>query len=133
MKLISIVAVIGFCISLYTYLLEKKVKENPDFKPACDLSDRVSCTKPMFSPYANLFYFSNALVGMAYYFLIVVLALLHAPTLLVIATIGGFIVSCILGYFLYFKIKSLCILCTSMYIINLILLVLAIGIFNPIR
>lgn len=125
MKLIIIVAIIGFCISLYTYLLEKKVKENPDFKPACDLSDRVSCTKPMFSPYANLFYFSNAFVGMLYYVLVVILALLHLHTLLVIATIGGCIVSCILGYLLYFKIKSLCILCTSMYIINLILLALA--------
>lgn len=130
MKLISIVALIGFCISLYTYLLEKKVKENPDFKPACDLSDRVSCTKPMFSPYANLFYFSNAFVGMLYYIVIIVLAMLDAPKFLVIATVGGIIVSGVLAYLLYFKIQSLCILCTSLYIVNIILLILALKAYS---
>lgn len=119
---IIILAIIGFCISLYTYVLEKKVKENPAFKPVCDLSDRVSCTKPMKSPYANLFFFSNATVGMGYYVLIGLLAYFNMPQLLLIAAIGGVIVSCILAYILYVKIQSLCLLCTSLYIINALIL-----------
>lgn len=125
---ILILAALGFGISLYTYLLEKKIEREPDYKPACDINDRISCTKPIKSEYANIFYFSNALVGMVYYALIVVLGLLGVSKLLLIATIGGCLVSAILAYFLYFKIKSLCLLCTSLYIINIALLILALKI-----
>lgn len=125
--LVSILALaaIGFCISVYTYLLEKKIKSKPNYKPACDLSDRISCSKPMKSPYAALFYFSNAIVGVAYYLMIIVLALLQMNSLLLFATVAGCLVSAFLAYLLYFKIKSLCLLCTSLYIINILLLLLA--------
>lgn len=121
---VIIVAIIGFCISLYTYVLEQKIKREPEYKPACDISDKISCTKPMKSEYANLFFFSNALVGMLYYILIIVLAAIHVSTPLLIAAIGGCIASLILAYLLYFKIKSLCLLCTSLYIINALILIL---------
>jgi vitamin-K-epoxide reductase (warfarin-sensitive) len=111
---------------VYTYFLEKKVKEQPNYRPACDLSDRVSCTKPMKSQYGALFYVSNAIVGVAYYLMIIVLALLQNHSLLLFATATGVIVSAFLAYLLYFKIKSLCLLCTSLYIINILLLLLAI-------
>ena len=123
---ILVLAVIGVCISVYTYLLEKKVKAKPDYKSACDLSDRISCTKPMKSPYGALFYFSNAVVGVAYYLMIIILAFLQMHSLLVFATAVGCIVSAFLAYLLYFKIKSLCLLCTSLYVINILLLLLAI-------
>jgi vitamin-K-epoxide reductase (warfarin-sensitive) len=121
--IILILALIGFCISLYTYNLEQKVKANPDYKPACDISDNISCTKPIKSEYANLFYVSNALVGIVYYVLIAALAYFHAYTLLLIAAVAGVLVSLVLAYLLYFKIRSLCLLCTSLYIINILILV----------
>ncbi len=123
---ILILAGVGFCISVYTYLLEKKIKDQPNYKPACDLSDRVSCTKPMKSPYAALFYVSNAIVGAAYYLMIIALVLLQMHSLLLFATVAGCLVSAFLAYLLYFKVKSLCLLCTSLYIINILLLLLAI-------
>jgi vitamin-K-epoxide reductase (warfarin-sensitive) len=122
---IFVVALVGFGISLYTYLLEEKIKRVPDYKPVCDISDRISCTKPMKSPYATLFYFSNAIVGMVFYALVALLALLEMHKLLIILIIAGCVVSCVLAYLLYFKIKSLCLLCTSLYIINGILLFLS--------
>lgn len=67
---ILLLAIIGFCVSVYTYLLEKKIKQEPEYRPMCDISENVSCTKPMKSPYAHIFYFSNALVGMAFYVLV---------------------------------------------------------------
>lgn len=123
---ILILAAIGFCISVYTYLLEQKIKVQPNYKSACDLSDRVSCTKPMKSPYGAIFYFSNAIIGAAYYLMVIVVALLNMHTLLLFATICGCIVSAFLAYLLYFKIKSLCLLCTTLYIINIMLLILVI-------
>ena len=60
MFVIVLLAVLGFGISLYTYITEQKVKLNPEYKPVCDLSDRISCSKPMKSQYANIFFLSNA-------------------------------------------------------------------------
>ncbi len=119
-------ATVGFCISLYTYITERKVKAMPNFKPMCDISDRISCSKPMKSEYSNIFFFSNAIIGMGYYVLIALLALYNATTLLLITTIAGCLVSCWLAYLLFFKIKSLCILCTSLYVINFLLLLASI-------
>lgn len=124
MTAIIILGVSGFVISVYTYLLERKIKRNPEFKPACDLSDRISCTKPMLSPYANIFFFSNAIVSTAYYILVIILAAIDSPKLLFIAAISACLVSAFLAYLLYFKIKSFCILCTSLYIINILILIL---------
>jgi vitamin-K-epoxide reductase (warfarin-sensitive) len=124
--LFFVLAAIGFCISLYAYLTEKKIKEDPNYKAACDLSDTVSCTKPMKSEYANLFYFSNSFLAMLYYISIAVLSFLQLPLPLLIITIAGALFSCFLAYILYFKIKALCLVCTSLYVINALLLILAV-------
>jgi len=124
MFILFALACLGFCISLYTYIIERKIKETPDFKPVCDISDRISCSKPMKSAYSNIFFFSNALVGMAFYVLVAFLAVLQIEWLLALVIISGCIVSCFLAYLLYFKVKSLCLLCTSLYIINFLLLLI---------
>ncbi len=124
--LFIILAVIGFSISLYAYMVERKIRKVPTYKPVCDISDWVSCTKPMKSPYSDLFFVSNALVGMIFYIVIAILAVLNAIALLLVASIVACTVSSALAYLLYFKIKALCILCTSLYIINAILLFLSI-------
>ncbi len=118
---IILLAMIGFSISLYTYLTELKVKENPDYKPVCDISDRISCSKPMKSQYANIFFISNALVALAFYTSLIPFALVNATHLLVFLTGISCIASVGLAYLLYFKIKTLCLLCTAMYIINALL------------
>lgn len=125
-SVIILLCLIGIGISIYTYLLEQKIKKNPNHKAGCDISDRASCTKPMKSKYANLFYFSNSLVALAYYVLIIILTLLNVPMLLLVASIIGALVTCVFAYLLYFKIKTLCILCTSLYLINFLILILAI-------
>lgn len=125
MLIILVLAMVGFSICVYTYLLEQKIKSKPNYKPACDLSDRVSCTKPMKSDYAALFYFSNSIIGAAYYLMIITVALLQMHSLLLFASVAGCIVSAFMAFLLYFKIKSLCLLCTTLYIINILLLLLA--------
>ena len=117
-----ILALAGFCIALYTYATEIRVSQDPTFKPMCDISDRISCTKPMQSPYANIFFFSNAIVAILFYALVFAMAVLGSNKLVFIAALTGSIVSCYLAYLLYFKVKSLCILCTSLYIINFLML-----------
>ncbi|HEX2978019.1 MAG TPA: vitamin K epoxide reductase family protein [Candidatus Babeliales bacterium] len=124
--LFLLLAAIGFFISLYAALTERKVSEDQNYKAACDLTDTISCTKPMKSEYAHLFYISNSFTGMIYYATLAVLAYFHIPLLVMIMAIGGALFSCFLAYLLYFKIKALCLVCTSLYIINFLLLLLAI-------
>ena len=118
MYYIVILALIGFVLSAYSYHLEQKLKTDEQFKAACDINDRVSCTKPMLSPYSHFFYFSNSVLGMIYYALIAVLALLGFSRLLLLFAAAGALVSCVLAYLLYFEIKSFCMICTSLYIVN---------------
>ena len=127
-NVIIILAIIGFCISLYAYFTESKIKEDPNYHPACDINDRISCSAPLKSEYSNIFYFSNALMGMVYYILVGVLAYFGLHRLVLVATAGGAFMSLILAYLLYFKIKSLCIVCTSLYIVNILLLLFALRI-----
>lgn len=123
---IIILATIGACIALYSYLVERKIQQNPEYKPVCDLSDRISCSKPIKSPYKNIFFISNSLLALFFYVLLIGAAILHFNTFIIFTTIIGCIISCIFAYLLYFKIKSLCLLCTALYIINFLLLYISI-------
>lgn len=121
---IIFLACLGFGISVYAYFIEKKIKEDATYKPACDINDRFSCSKPINSQYGTIFFLSNSVWGMIYYTVVAVLAYMHAHTLLVLAVICGLIGSLGLAYLLYFKIKSICLVCTSLYIINALLVVM---------
>lgn len=119
--IISALALIGLVISLYAWLLEQKLTKNPSYKPLCDLSDTVSCTKPIKSSYAHLLYFSNAAWGIVYYVHVLFLAAFNAPRLLALVTTGGVISSIVLAYILCFKIRSVCLVCISLYVVNILL------------
>lgn len=122
LTILLILAVIGIAVSAYGYITEQKVKKDASFKAACDISDRVSCTKVMLSPYANMFFFSTFGIALVYYALIGVFAYFNLVNIIFIASIGSCLVSCFLAYLLIFKIKSLCVLCTSLYVINFLML-----------
>lgn len=128
MTAILVLAAVGFCISLYACFVEAKIKNDATYKPACDINDRISCSAPLRSQYSNIFYFSNSVIGMAYYLLVGILAWFALPMLLMLSTAGGVLVSLVLGYLLYFRIKSVCIVCTSLYIVNILLFLFAFGI-----
>lgn len=134
-------AVVGFVISLYGYVTERKVKQDPSFKPACDISDKISCSKAMLSPYANIlflsryevamephensFYFSTFSLALIYYAFAGLFALLNLSEIIFFAALASCILSCYLAYLLFFKIKTLCILCTSLYLVNFLMLFFA--------
>ncbi len=130
MMIVSItLAAVGFCASLYAYFIERKIREKPDYKPVCDISDRISCTKPILSEYSNLFFFSNGLMGALFYAVIAALAFTDSFRLMMIATSVRLVATCFLAYLLYFKIRSLCLVCTLIYIINILLFLLAVKVF----
>ncbi len=119
---ITLLAILGLCITIYSYCTELKMKQDPTYKPACDLSDRISCSKPMQSPYANLFFVSNTTLGILFYASMIILSIINAHGLLFAGALLSCIGSCYLAYILYVKIQTLCLLCTALYIINFLIL-----------
>lgn len=125
-ELIILFALFGFILSVYAYAVETKLKKDISYKPACDISDRISCSKALTSQYANLFFISNSFAGLLFYGLVAILAFFDAILWLKIVTLLGFVATFLLAYLLYFKVKSFCVLCSSLYTINIILFLLSI-------
>lgn len=119
---LMLLAVIGLAISVYSYLTEQRIKQDVNYKPFCDLSDTISCSKPLLSPYAKFFSISNSVAGIIFYSVMFVLGLLGMPKILMLSTLVACFISCGLGYLLYVRIQAFCILCSSLYIINFLLL-----------
>ncbi len=118
-----ILAVLGLFFSIYSYRLDYLLKKDQNYKPFCDISDRFSCSKPLLSPYNKMFGISNSLLGIFFYLSIIICALLCMKTALFWLSITGCFASAVLFLILVTQIKSFCVVCVSMYIINVLLLV----------
>lgn len=122
--IIDVLAGLGFIVTAYGLYVERKIKQQ-NYKPMCDLSDRISCTKPLTSAYAHLFYISNNIVGMLFYLVIFTLNAMNAYGSIFILSVGSLVVALFLAYHLFFRLKLFCLLCISVYIINLLLVVVS--------
>ncbi len=119
--IILILAMIGLVISLYGIMVERKLQQDMQYKAVCDISDKISCTRPMLSQYNKMLGISNSLAAALYYLIIIIAIPLNQPELVMIITSVGLLITIIYAYILYFKIQSLCLICTSLYIINILL------------
>ena len=122
---ILILSCIGFICSVYLFIVEQKVKQDPLYKASCDISDKFSCTKPILTPYSKLFFISNALLGMVFYMIVGILALIDQTTLIFYISIPACLVSIYLALISYLKIEVFCIVCTIIYLINISILFLS--------
>ena len=120
---IQITAFIGLLLSSYALYVEKKTNRSTSYKAACDISDKISCTKAFKSKYSKIMGLSNSLFGLFVY--IFILALTFYGDGKIIFFLSTFIIlgSIYLAYISYFKLKNLCVVCTSIYLINFLLLV----------
>lgn len=125
MMFIILLALAGIVISIYAYTVETNIGRNAEYKPMCDISDKVSCSRVMQSGYGKILGISNALIGAAFYSLIFILASFSAATIIFYISIAAVLVSIGLAYLSYFRIKSFCLVCTSVYVINILLLVVS--------
>ena len=121
MTIVIILAVIGLLISIYGITVERNLQQDEQYKAACDISDMVSCSRPMLSSYNALLGISNIWASACYYLIVIAIALVDQPQLLMIITSAGLIATLIFAYILYVKIRSLCLICTSLYIVNIAL------------
>ncbi len=125
MIVLLLLAILGFALSVYAYFVEINVARDEAYKPICDISDRMSCTKLFASQYAKLVGIPNTMIGMLFYILIFVLACFSAASLIFYISIAACIVTVGLAYISHVMVRSFCLLCTSIYIVNILLLVVS--------
>lgn len=115
---------LGLLVSAYGMRVERKVKRDPSYTPLCNVGGKVMCSPALTSKYSHLLGISNSALGMMFYPAVAVLAILGLETLVLLAVIAAAIGSLVLAYLLVTRIKEICLVCSSIYVINLALLVI---------
>ena len=126
MVAIQILAVIGFLLSLYSLRTEKKVEQDPGHRAVCDINDRVSCTATFKSKWGKHFGVANGVYGIGFYVVVFILAMLAQIPIILYLSILAILGSLYLAYILYFKLKKICLICSSLYAVNILLLVFSV-------
>lgn len=116
---IIILSSAGFFVSLYALFIERALRADATYRPACDISNRISCTKALLGPYNTMFGISRALWGLLFYALMAGAALLNMHVVVFWLSVAGLCASGVLAYVLYFKVRSFCLVCTTIYLINI--------------
>ena len=120
-KAIYIISAIGLALCFYILWVEHKTKKDSNYKAACDISNRASCTRTFLSSYGKIFGVSNGWWGMLFYISILSLFLLGKNDLVFYASLAGLVFSVRLAYLLYFRLKNFCMVCTMIYAVNILM------------
>ena len=120
-----ITSIVGLILSIYALYVGLRAKENKNYKAACDISDKASCTKAFSSSYGKMFGVSNSIVGAGFYLLVIFLAYYTQYKLIFYLSALSLLITIYLAYVLYIKMKNLCIVCTAIYLINILLFIFA--------
>lgn len=119
--IIEILVIIGFWLSFYAYYVEKKLA-NKNYKPVCDISKEISCSRAFLSRYGKLLGKSNSFFGMFFYPVVYILFSLNFFSFVFLLSMLSALGSIYLAYLSYIKLRTFCLICTSIYLINFLLL-----------
>lgn len=138
---LTICALLGSALSLYALYVEVQASADPMFKAGCDIEWLgASCSKVFTSKYGKVLSLAgvvpaghmldlpNAALGLMFYAAVLLRSVLPVTAQLRRQLVfAGSIVACgmslFLGYTLVFILRDLCVVCTSTYIINAIILI----------
>ncbi|MBI5002048.1 hypothetical protein HZC31_01555 [Candidatus Woesearchaeota archaeon] len=121
MSLIIIICIAGFLLSAYSFYVEKKLEKNKKYKAVCDISDHMSCTAAAKSKYSAVGGVPNSVKGMFFYPFMAVLALVASPQVVFYLASASLVMTVYLIYVSYFKLKNYCLVCSSVYLVNILL------------
>ena len=121
--IIELFSIIGMLISVYAFKTELKSKHNKKYKSFCDKNNKVSCTKTFSSKYGHILGIPNSLFGIVYYLILFLLLVYSSGNLIFPLTLLAFLGSIFLAYLSFVKLKVTCLICISIYLINIILLI----------
>lgn len=124
---IQLLALLGFVLSYYAYTIEKKLQRSKNYKAVCDISKEMSCTTAFKSKYGHLAGFSNSVGGMVFYAAIYILTWMSLSPLIFMLAVFSFLGTLYLAYISFFKLKNFCMVCMSIYAVNILLLIISYG------
>ncbi|MDP3794871.1 MAG: vitamin K epoxide reductase family protein [bacterium] len=119
--IVQIIAIAGFLLSAYAFYVEWKHSKSKTYKPICDINDQVSCTKTFSSPYGKLALLPNSIYGMIFFLIIFVLGLFGQMTHIIYLSMFAVPGTVYLAYVMFFKVRTLCLVCVGVYCTVLLL------------
>tara|TARA_Y100000034_G_scaffold136399_1_gene212620 strand:- start:2838 stop:3230 length:393 start_codon:yes stop_codon:yes gene_type:complete len=122
---IQILAITGLILSLYSLYVEKKLEVHKSYSPVCDISKGISCSTAFKSSYSKTFGVKNSILGSGFYALILLLSVTSFAPLILYLAAFGILTTIYLAYISYFKLKNFCLVCTFIYLTNVLLFILS--------
>jgi vitamin-K-epoxide reductase (warfarin-sensitive) len=133
---VTILCLVGISLSLYAYYVETRKISDPTYQAACDIGERMSCSRVLTSRWGrgfglfhvdSFFNIPDSLFGLIYYCLSLILNRSYTSKIIarlrVILSLMTNLGSIYLGYILYFILQDICFVCCGMYVVNFILLI----------
>ena len=115
----------GFLLSMYALYVEHATRRNKMYRAACDISQRMSCTKAFGGRYGKTLGISNSIYGLIFYGALILLAILGNVMVVFFMSVLSLLGTVYLAYVLFTKVKTFCIVCTAVYLINLFIFILS--------
>ena len=116
---------LGLVLSLYSLLIKSKIKDK-NYRPFCDISKRISCSKAFSSKTGNLFKIHNSILGTIFYLVLIIFAFLEISQIIFYLSVISILFSIYLAFISYVKMKNFCIVCSAIYIINTLIFIFSI-------
>ncbi len=114
---------LGLLISAYALTIKRKMNADKNYRPLCDISSMISCTKAIGSGYGSMFLVPNSIFGILFYGIVLALAVLGLVQWVFWLSAASVLGSIYLAYLSFYKLRIICPLCTAAYLINIGLLV----------
>ena len=111
LMIIEVLAWIGLILSFYAVYVKLRVDHNKKFKALCDINDNISCSRAFTS------FMPNPIIAVVFYLLVLLL-----PQFVQTFVIIGLVVTFYLAY-LSASERNYCLICISLYLINVLLFV----------
>jgi len=123
MSFINILVIIGIFLSIYAINVKRKSARSKQYKALCDINDKISCSKAFSSREGSILGLPNPIYGVLFYLLVLILYQSGFKILLFYMVLIACLGTLFLAYVLYFRQKNFCIVCTMIYLINILLLI----------
>jgi vitamin-K-epoxide reductase (warfarin-sensitive) len=120
----NVLSLLGLALTFYAIYVRNKKIENPHYKPLCDISKKISCTKSFMSEDFTILFFPNTIYGLIYYGLCFLFSFSRVNYIFYIS-IPAMLFTFYLAYISYFKQKNFCAVCTILYLINIYLIIMS--------
>ena len=123
---IQILATLGLLLCSYALYVKGKAESDRTYKPLCDINTHISCTRAFLSREGSMTGLPNPLLGIIFYALIFLFDVMEYRNTLWYLSLIALAGSLYLADVSYVRQKNFCLVCSAIYIINFLLVVVQI-------